>query len=815
MSKDKTLSGLTRREFLKAGAAGALAAGLGSARVPLVFADQAPKSKERKAKLNSGIPLGGLGAGTVEIRDDGLFHQWELFGNWRSDQLDLSFREAFFALQTRTADGFTGARVLATERRGALEPVDSIQYTGQFPFARLDYAWEDAPCKVRLNAFSTFIPHDSANSGVPAAIFEFEITNTAKQKCRASVAGCFQNMVGNDQSSARLKNQVTSGKKWHGVVMSAEELPDGASSNGTMVLASLDPEASADAGGSVNDILIPFADRGTLRDKREASGPAGAPLIAAVSSGVDLDPLETKTVTLLLTWYFPHFISAEKIDIGRMYSNRFDSASSVADYVTGDFSSLVGRTRHFRDVFYGGNLPYWFIDSVNAQFTTAYKSSWWTKDGTFAIWEGLGCCGMQTLDVAYYGSVSIIMLFPDLAKQAMRLSARFQNPAGRMPHFFPGTFQEVDSHYMIDLMAKFTLQLYRDYIWTGDRQYLDEMWPHAHAAMEASRALDRNGDFVIDDHGIDQSYDGWEMEGASAYVGLINTVGYRAAARMAAVYGQTDLASQYNQLATLGAASLNRLLWNGEYFDLYYDIATDDRNTGCMADQVNGAWFADMVDLNGFLPAERVNSALDSIYKYNRGSDHIRNGTWRHGGPTGGGQWSAVWSGTEGMLASHMIYQGRVDEGLWVAKAVYDRYAKDGRTWNQSECGDHYYRAMVVMALLLAAQGFHYNAVEGSLGIDPRLQREDHVSPFLTPLCWGQLSFAEKASGTDMQLKLMEGKIELSTVAVGSRHSGTVKVTVDGKAVASSVAAKDGVAHVSLASPVALSAGSTLAIELS
>ena len=45
---------------------------------------------------------------------------------------------------------------------------------------------------------------------------------------------------------------------------------------------------------------------------------------------------------------------------------------------------------------------------------------------TFAIWEGLGCCGMQTLDVTYYGSFPILILFPELEKVQMRMTAGFQ-----------------------------------------------------------------------------------------------------------------------------------------------------------------------------------------------------------------------------------------------------------------------------------------------------------------------------------------------------------------------------------------------------
>ncbi|MBD3240501.1 MAG: hypothetical protein GF331_07935, partial [Chitinivibrionales bacterium] len=36
---------------------------------------------EHHRTLASGIPLGGIGTGAVEIRDDGCFHDWSIFNN--------------------------------------------------------------------------------------------------------------------------------------------------------------------------------------------------------------------------------------------------------------------------------------------------------------------------------------------------------------------------------------------------------------------------------------------------------------------------------------------------------------------------------------------------------------------------------------------------------------------------------------------------------------------------------------------------------------------------------------------------------------
>lgn len=761
---------ITRRQLLKGGAAGAAAVTMGAA--PISFASPLDKAKENPRKLNSGIPHGGIGAGTVELRDDGLFHEWQIFGNWRHELLDLGFHDAFFALYTRQAADGKRAQVLSTQHRAGLPPVKEIRYTGRHPFAELAYDL-DGPVDARLTAFTPFIPHDSRNSGLPTVIFEFDLTNRTSGPIEAAVAFCLQNLAVYGQPNAKPQISDVRPEGWNGLEMTADSA-SGSSAGDASVVVAAEGNAVSTAQGNPKDVLGHFAVSGVC----EGTGPATH---GTVSRQVALEAKGTAQVTFLLTWHFPRFIDAEKNDIGRMYSNWFSSAADTARYAISNLPVLESKTRQFRDVFYRSTLPEWLIDAVNAQFTTLPKSSWWTKDGTFAIWEGLGCCGTQTCDVAYYGSITLIALFPDLAKRAMQLSAAHQNPSGRIPHFFPGTFDYPDAYHMIDLMPKFTLMVWRDYLWTGDRGYLKQMWPHVFEAMEHNRALDRNGDFICDNHGIDQSYDGWEFEGASSYVGLINAVGFRAAACIAREMNQPDIAEDYDRLATIGAASLDRLLWNGEYYDLFYDIATGVRDQCCMSDQVNGQWFADLIELGRLLPDDRVHSALDAMYRHNRGPDYLRNGVWPKGTePEHGGQWTAVWSGTEYMVASHMIYRGHVEQGLSVARTVYDRYAEQGRTWNHGECGDHYYRPLVALAILYAAQGFHYSAVDQRLVLKPCIEQSSHISPLITPLGWGELCFRSSESSRRLGIEVMEGEITLSSLEVDVADGSEVSLSVDG-----------------------------------
>ena len=98
--------------------------------------------------------------------------------------------------------------------------------------------------------------------------------------------------------------------------------------------------------------------------------------------------------------------------------------------------------------------------------------------------------------------------------------------------------------------------------------------------------------------------------------------------------------------------------------------------------------------------------------------------TWPKGGrPTLPFPYSdEVWTGVEYQVASHLILEGLVEEGLEIVRIARRRY--DGRVRNpfdEIECGHWYARALSSWALLQALSGARYDAVERVLHLEPRL----------------------------------------------------------------------------------------------
>jgi uncharacterized protein (DUF608 family) len=533
----------------------------------------------------------------------------------------------------------------------------------------------------------------------------------------------------------------------------------------------------------------------------------------AISQSIILPAGARAEVTFLLSWFYPnHRGEGLGDDLGHRYEVWFKDALDVARYAAARRVKLYERTKAFHDAQYTASVPYWLADAINAQLTTFIKSSWLVRDGRFGIWEGLGCCGLQTLDVSYYGSHPVALFFPELEQRQLRMTADFQltpdsprydeyflafprnrelilrrvaqdpqlalDPArrramyrevaaetgldatGRIPHFFPASFATVDTYHMVDLMPKFALQALRDYQWTGDLAALRTLWPAVKAAMEHARRIDEQNvglpyhyDHPPSETAISsQTYDTWDFIGYSAYVSSIWLAALKATARIAHIMDDPAYAEEMERQFLHGQASMERLLWNGEYYNLWVDPVSGRRDESCMADQLSGQLYASLLGLGDILPRNHLLSACRAIFHHNRAQGRgLLNGAlpegrhadkpenWTLGDPRF--QSDTVWSGTEYAVAVQMFQEGLVDEGLTIIRDVYERYEQAGQTWDHQECGGHYYRAMTVWLVWLVLGGLHYDAPRRSLAIRPLTRTSDGRwrQPLVLPGFWGTL----------------------------------------------------------------------------
>jgi dienelactone hydrolase len=327
--------------------------------------------------------------------------------------------------------------------------------------------------------------------------------------------------------------------------------------------------------------------------------------------------------------------------------------------------------------------------------------------GGFAYLESADYTYYNTFDVHYYASFALAHLWPELQKRLMRDFAATiptgdpanthpiqatgavvpRKVAGAVPHDLGSpqedpwgqinAFNWQDSNTWKDLNSKFVLQLWRDYVFTGDLAQVQALWPAAVQALDYLHQFDRDDDGLPEHDGMpDQTYDTWVMSGPSAYGGSLWLASLEAAIKMGSMVGDAGRVAQYQGWLDKGKASFEAKLWNGQYYN--FDAGSGPHSDSIMADQLAGQWYADATGLPPIAPPEHIASALQTIYDFNvlrfaDGGMGAVNGMRPDGTvDMSSNQSQEVWPGVTYALAAAMLQRDMFEEGWWTAWGVYN-----------------------------------------------------------------------------------------------------------------------------------------------
>ncbi len=530
----------------------------------------------------------------------------------------------------------------------------------------------------------------------------------------------------------------------------------------------------------------------------------------ALASSVTLAPGEKQEIRLTFSWYFPHHFSQWGEDMGHNYANWFSDAVDVNAYLVHQYPTHRRQTELFARTLADTSLGSPLAFSWSSHLSTAVTNTWWVKDGNYGIWEGLGCCGLSTMDVEYFGSFPIVALFPELKLSQMRRMLSFQKPNGQVPHNYLGDFNHVDNGWArVDLNPLYVMMVYHEYLWTADQAYLTYMWPHVVKAMNYTASLDTNGDGLPDKGTAVQTYDVWGLRGSPAYVSSIWIGALQAGIQLAQAMKHPHEAAQWKATLTKAAESFDRLLFNGEYYDLWVDGS--QRDNVCMAAQVIGQWFTHLLGLPTTISHAHLDSARRNIWKYNFNPETgLRNASVPHGQRhlliLNNLQAGAVWSGVEYAFASFLMDYGHYADGAELVAAVNSRYLRAGMPWNHVECGDHYTRPMSSWATLLGATGFKPDFPRQTLTLAPEVAGDFHA-PWVTDQGFGHIT----RRGPALQLRCLSGQISFQILRVNlpKVSHGAIK---NGKNPGQRITHEDSMTIITYDQPLTVSASETLII---
>ncbi|MBP7706653.1 MAG: hypothetical protein KA243_05330 [Candidatus Aminicenantes bacterium] len=846
----------------------------------------AVRTFEGAALSEIAFPLGGIGTGTVSLGGRGNLRDWEIFNRpGKGVHMPFTFFALYYEgagrklvrvlegpLEPPFSSGFGIKRVHVP----GLPRMAKARFKGEYPFAEVALSDPDVPLEITLEAFNPFIPLEPDDSGIPAFVWRYRIRNTGTAPAKVTVAGSVANPVGYDGVGAvdglghdkfgQNLNEIKATPTLRGLAMSSRRVKPEEAAFGTVALTSPWPETTTLAhwvrGDWWDDLQIfwdDFAADGLLKDVPEPSpSPDKQTDVGTLGLVATIEPGGEVVLPFILSWNFPNVLNYFDVvpeQRGRVFRNhyaeKFPDAWAAAEYLQANLGRLEASSRAFHDAFFSQTLPPEVLDAVSSQASIIRTTTGlWLEGGRFFGFEGCGdqsgCCPLNCAHVWNYAQ-SLAFLFPSL-ERTMRETDFLNNvkPDGAMMF---RTSLPLASGVLWDFkpaadgqMGRI-ISLYRDWQLSGDTEWLKKLWPQAKKALDyAWKAWDADRDGLMEGE-QHNTYD-IEFYGPNSMMGAFYLGALKAGAAMAFVAGDVVAAKKYLAIYEQGRAAYDRELWNGEYYVQKYAQVMEKKyqyGEGCLSDMLLGQWLGMVTGLGRYLPPERVQSSLKAIYKYNflsdfRGFSNVQRTyalndekglllcSWPKGGrpPLPFPYSDEVWTGIEYQVASHLIYEGLVEEGLNIVKAVRDRY--DGRRrnpWNEVECGHHYARAMSSWGVLLALSGCVYSGPEMRMDFDPKVNAEDFRTVWTTGAGWGVYT-QKAAAGRPFEagLEARSGAVALKTVTVvlppslAGKRVRAADATVGGTAARPTVRQTGNTVLLSWLQPVRIEPGKPLALML-
>ena len=626
-----------------------------------------------------GVPLGGLGTGSIGRTHRGDAARWHLevgkhaFGTVAADG---------FSIYVGTPGGEGHATVLSTLRPNALPgwawrlPVGGGTYHALFPRAWQTFEPETLGVRLIGEQFSPVIGGDLVSSALPVGAFEWSIENPGSEPLTVGLMLSWQDPAADPclpaPAGAWHESVETPGAR--GAVLHA---PGGAPSGlrGTFAIAAsrapgvtVSVRSRFDAVGDTT-LWADFAADGRLDDEddRRPSGDAEA-IGAAVAATVELAPGERKSLRFAVAWDMP----VVEFGVGRQWWKRYTRDWGRSGERAFDLAvHALERLPEWRDeieawqapVLRAPDRPDWYKAALfNELYFLVDGGTFWEggevggpepaadDPGRFALLECLDYPFYDTVDVDFYASFAVLRLFPELEARGIRdllAAIPVDDPeivtieasgaraprkvGGTVPHdvggpdddpfYRPNRYNFQDVSDWKDLGPKFVLQVWRDAVasttTTVDGEALvRDAWPTVQSVMSRLALRDRDGDGLPEHDGVpDQTYDTWPMGGPSAYGGSLWLAAVAAAEAMARRLGLADEASHWEAWFERGQVAFDRRLWRGDHYA--YDDGGGPSSGSVMADQLVGQWYADATGLGDLVPRDRVQAALRTVHRLN------------------------------------------------------------------------------------------------------------------------------------------------------------------------------------------------------
>ncbi len=638
---------------------------------------------------NSGVPLGGIGAGNVQFAPDGRFARIAI------NNIHLPIKRStasFFSVWYNNGKEKKAIRLVNDqESQYDMASVPEIYYKGLFPQAEMNFGNSIPGTKINIHAYSSLIPHDVKNSSLPVVFFD--VTLQSETDNEIAIAFSWEDFIGrgikepvsiegmDGQIFSHGRDPLCNGERWpdrpleqtfsekwgwenlsgirqftakplkpkranfqnyvNEVVLLAEKsegtelsvLPSYNISNGTLAWKDFRKNGSfGSADKNVSYLSIPDQQNGG----------------SAVSLKTKLKAGEKKTLRFMLAWYFPETKVDRNNDIpeyywtggsdyGRYFHNYFNSLTALVEYGYENRDYLLNKTQEWQQPVMNSTMPDWYKFKLINSAYVIYTNMILNKKGDMTVNEG-GMGGLAgTMDQRIASHPFYQKFFTQLDRSEMDIFADSQQSKGNITHFIGhyyfgmgtvgGRIPTEDS-WMIDNTGGWIIQLAKDYQQTGDLKYLRRHVGRVHDGMSFLKSLmPKNLEIPIGP----TTYDDFTHPPVYSYGASIYLATLKAASVISQAIGNAEKVKEYDEQFVRTQKDMIRVLWNGRFFSYGCEIDGSGRLDNILfTGQLGGQFVSRYCGWGDVIPMDMVKASLVSQFKISlsKTPDYYANKVW-------------------------------------------------------------------------------------------------------------------------------------------------------------------------------------------
>ena len=588
------------------------------------------------APAASGVPLGGIGVGAVDLAPDGRFTRFAV-NNWSTDGVDLARKdnpvwgdEAFLAVWEKDASGTVVSRRLErdTKQMYGMGGYAHSTYRGLFPTANLSFDDNHDPqphSLVSVSAHSGLVPQDVKDSSLPGFWLEITLANSDSKAVEVAVALSWPDLIGRGlydlpagqekdgysgpfhteklvpvtpvstqveaMVSGRLRGlyqftrerpairQATYQNYIDGVALLAEA-PEGGS---VSTAAAWDPAGAEDVWKSFRADGS-FAAQSGRAQLSKPDRPSSASIVAIKAM---VAPGGKQTFRFLVSWSVPQppraAVQFGTQDYGRYFQNSFVDFASLVAYEIENRARILRDTLAWQQPILDSTMPDWLKFKLINSAYTLYTNTILNKAGSFSVMEG-GMGGLSgTMDQRIVAHPIYQKFFSQLDRAELQQFADTQDADGGILHFDGSYFvgladaqghTPVPHEKMIDNTAGWLIQVAKDYQQTGDNSFAKKNSERIARGYAYMKAQIRDASLIPVGA---QTYDDFPHPDISIYTGTVYLAALRAGGVLGRATGDQQLTQDAKARFERGQAALEHTLWNGRFFAYGTDVGGANR----------------------------------------------------------------------------------------------------------------------------------------------------------------------------------------------------------------------------------------------